>query len=311
MTKPYKNIINGALAILTLAACSSDVDRPDKTEMTDCPDFTAYIGDATSRAVDNRWEAADEIGISGAERTNVCYLTEDGNGVFTVKTSGDQIYFPNDNETTFTAYYPWSVGIGANSVIDTDTRQQTRQKSFDFLWARASGKKSQPSVAFNFAHKMVKLVLTVKTGNGMSFDEAKTAILSMEGYGHAGMFDVSNGIAAIDGDAAKEKWVFAGADKNVSYITTGENSLVCSLILFPQVLEAPLTFSADFSSHSLMAKVDFTSANSTQDGTDARNEWVAGRQYNLTLTLHKTEITLENCTITPWTVIEGDDIVVE
>jgi len=60
-------------------------------------DFTKI----TEGADAGKWEAAvrlfgiagDEIGISGGSYTNVCYLTKDGDGRFTVKTPGDEIYF--------------------------------------------------------------------------------------------------------------------------------------------------------------------------------------------------------------------------
>ena len=67
----------------------------------------------------------------------------------------------------------------------------------------------------------------------------------------------------------------------------------------------------DNRSHTLRADIDFTAANREKDGANAKNEWVAGRQYNLSLTLHKTDITMNECVITPWTVVRGDDITVD
>lgn len=311
MTKTFTYIAVAALALMTLTACGSDANGPEPAPLKESPDFTASIGDALSRALDDQWERADEIGISGAGRSNVCYSTADGDGVFTVRTTGDQIYFQNDDEVTFNAYYPWRELAAGTSSIEADTRQQEQQKQFDFLWAEASGMRARPNVVFNFAHQMSKVVLTVKPGSGMSFDEVKAALLSLEGFCHEGSFSVEDGIAAVDDGADSDKWQFADATKDASYIDLGENSLTCSLILFPQMFETPLTFTADFPGYALMAKIDFTAANRKKDGDDARNEWVAGRQYNLSLTLHKTELTLDVCTINRWNEVIGDDINVD
>ena len=311
MIKTHKNLITATLALLTLAACGNEANEPDVTVLKECPDFTASIGDAHSRAVDSQWESADEIGISGAGRTNVCYRTEDGDGVFTVKTTDEQIYFQDDTEATFTAYYPWNEFESGTSTIEIDTREQAQQKSFDFLWAQASGKKSQPNIAFNFTHRMAKVVLTVKPGSRMTFDEVKAALLSMEGFHHSGSFNINDGISAVEGNTTSDKWMFADATKDAPYITVGENSLTCSLILWPQAIEDQLTFYADFPTYALMAKIDFTAANREKDGVNAQNELVAGRQYNLGLTLHKTEMTLDVCVINPWNEVNGDDISVD
>lgn len=51
--------------------------------------FSATIHAPGTRAYDQSWEVNDEIGISGTSGdkayTNVCYLTEGGNGSFTPK----------------------------------------------------------------------------------------------------------------------------------------------------------------------------------------------------------------------------------
>lgn len=309
MRSAFKNYIMAALATVTLAGCSNN--DHELTVSKDCPEFTAGIGRAHSRAVDSQWEEGDMIGITGSERTNVCYNTEDGDGVFNVATSGDQIYFQDDNEATFNAYYPWNNLDSETSAIVANTADQTLQKTFDFLWAQATGKKAQPNVNFNFAHSMAKVVFTIKAGKGVSAEELKTVLLSMGGFRHTGTFNITDGTATVDDNEAAEKWQFAGDDKTVSYLTLSDNELVCSLILLPQKFEEPLSFFASLAENDLAAKIDFTGANSEKDGDDAENEWVAGRQYNLTLTLNRTQITLDGCVINQWNEVKGDDIVVD
>lgn len=312
MRKTTEHVIAAAVTLVTLAGCGSDDIGPDAGVGKDSPDFTATIGGASTRAFDSSWEAGDEIGISGGIRTNVCYLTKDGDGLFTVKTPGDEIYFQDDSEVTFTAYYPWHSLAGEASAINADTWAQARQKEFDFLWAQASGKKEAPEVAFTFAHRMAKVVLTVKHGNGVSHDEVKTALLSLEGFRHKGSFNIADGSTAVD-DADTAMWEFAGNENAAcnapATFDDTEGTVTYALIFFPQQFDNPLPFFAELSGgHSLKAAIDFTAANREKDGADARNEWVAGRRYNLTVTLHKTGITLDNCTIMPWDEVNGGNI---
>lgn len=311
MRKTTEHVIAAALTLVTLAGCGSDDIGPDVSARKDSPDFTATIGGAQTRASDSNWEAGDEIGISGGIRTNVCYLTKDGDGRFTVKTPGDEIYFQDENEVTFTAYYPWN-SLETAEAINADTWAQAHQKSFDFLWAQASGKKASPEVAFAFTHRMAKVVLTVKPGNGVGYDEVKTAVLSLEGFRHKGTFNIVDGSTAVD-DAGTAMWEFAG-NENAAYnapaiFNDAEGTVTFPLIFFPQEFDNPLPFFAELSGgHSLKATIDFTAANREKDGADAKNEWVAGRRYNLTVTLHKTGITLDNCTIMPWDEVNGGNI---
>lgn len=305
------------LAVMTLGGCRNGESEPDLKVRKDCPDFTATIGHAAARAFDQSWESGDKIGVSGVDRTNVCYITEEGNGSFTVETPGEQIYFQDESEVTFTAYYPWNNLAEGTETVAADTRDQTAQKSFDFLWAQATGKKDAPTVSFNFAHKMAKVSFTVKKGEGMSYEEVKAASLSLAGFCHTGSFNVSDGSTTIDEDIDEDEitegWVFTDQAIQAEY-NENEGTVTYSLIFFPQVFDDKVTFLAeldlpDDNIYNLRAEIDFTNANSAMDGAEAKNEWVAGRQYNLSMTLHKTEIALVQCEIESWNEVDDDLIV--
>lgn len=311
MKSEMKPIITAALCLAVLAGCSSGENLPDVNAGKCSPDFTATIGGVQTRAFDSSWEAGDEIGISGGSYTNVCHLTKEGDGRFTVKTPGSEIYFQDEGEVTFTAYYPWN-SLETAEAISADTWAQAHQKSFDFLWAQASGKKAAPQVAFTFAHRMTKVVLAIKPGNGVAYDEVKAAMLSLEGFRHKGSFSIADGSTSVD-DATTAMWEFAG-NENPAYnapaiFDDDEGTVTFPLIFFPQEFDAPLPFFAELAGgQTLKAEMDFTAANREKDGADAKNEWVAGRQYNLTVTLHKTGITLDNCSIMPWEEVNGGNI---
>ncbi|MDE6338499.1 MAG: fimbrillin family protein [Muribaculaceae bacterium] len=308
MRQASKYFIPAALAIITLAGCRNDLNEPEITTGKDCPSFTATIGH--TRAFDQSWEKGDQIGISGSGHTNVCHHTSAGDGSFTVKKSGDEIYFQDDSEVDFSAYYPWANMAEGATSIKTDTRNQAQQKNFDFLWAKASGKKEAPNVTFTFAHMMTKISFTIKSGTGLSYDELKATTLSLQGFRHTGSFNITDGSTTVD--AATGTLTFSG----FATFNDAEKTAKFSLILFPQIFSKPLDFLAELAlpydnSLSLKAAIDFTSANREKDGANAKNEWVAGRQYNLSVTLNKTHITLNGCEIKPWNEVSGDDITLE
>lgn len=310
MRKVYTYFFPALLATLTLTGCGSSGDEPEAPARSDCPDFTATIDNVHARAFDRSWESGDLIGISGCGRSNVCYLTDKGDGVFTVQSPGEQIYFQNDGEETFTAYYPWTVLSGDAVIIDADTKLQNRQKDFDFLWAQASGKKDAPEVAFSFAHKMSKVFITVRTGTDISFEELKEATLSLVGVCHSGSFNTADGSASVN--SSGEAWDI----NDFAVFNEVDNTVTFSLIFFPQSFENPLEFRSvmklsDNNPLSLKANIDFTNANREMDGDNAKNEWVAGRQYNLSFTLNKTDISISECVIIGWNEVKGDDITVE
>lgn len=313
MRKTPKYLITAAWAIIALTGCGNENNEQEVIGRKDCPDFTATIGGVQTRAYDQKWESADKIGISGANRTNVCYLTNDGDGIFTVNTPGEQIYFQGEGDVTFTAYYPWNELAGGAGTINADTRGQASQKSFDFLWAQASGKKAAPTVAFNFAHKMAKVVLTVKPGKGISYDEVKAARLSLKGFHHTGTFNIADGSTTVKAESEGD-WAFTEGDayKAPAVFDDTQSTVTYSLIFFPQVFQQSVEFLAGLpEDNNFKAEIDFTNANSEKDGTSAKDEWVAGRQYNLSVTLNRTSITLGECVINPWTVVTGEEINVD
>ena len=108
-------------------------------------------------------------------------------------------------------------------------------------------------------------------------------------------------------------WTFAGNTSETGYNAplskddTGE-TVSYTLILFPQVFSSPLPITAITGGQSFSATLNFTTANENAGDTDAQNEWVPGRQYNLSVTLHKTDITVDGCTIQGWDEADGGNV---
>ncbi|MDM8310231.1 fimbrillin family protein [Phocaeicola barnesiae] len=308
------------LAAAVLTACNNDENNVIDTGSSQATFTAAIDGQVNTRAYDRTWEAGDAIGISGISGgityTNVQYVTdsEGTNGNFRVETSGNEIYYQDDNPVTFTAYYPWANLASGVTTITADTRAQASQSDFDFLWSRQTGSKASPNVQFIFAHKMAKLVLTIRKGDGVSYREVQDAVLSLGGFKNNGSFNVTNGTATATGDNLTADWTFAGNTSETGYNAplskddTGE-TVSYTLILFPQEFSSPLPITATLTGmQSFSATLDFTAANVDAGDTDAKNEWVAGRQYNLSVTLHKTDITVDGCTIQGWDEADGGNV---
>lgn len=306
-----------AAAAVLLASCSNYVEETQVPGSTGPATFSAAIDGPVTRAYDQKWEAGDAIGITGTtgDKTyaNVQYTTTTGGGLFTVADPAQAIYYQTDDEVTFTAYYPWNALAAGATTISADTWEQTDQKKFDFLWSQAKGKKAAPNVAFTFAHKMAKVVLTIKKGADVSYDEVKEAVLSLEGFKHEGAFDVTNGYASATGNSGV-MWEFANSADNPAWNTPTivrddeKQTVSYTLLFFPQEFDAPLPFSATLKGRqSFSAVLDFSAANEAAGG-QKKNRWVAGRQYNLSVTLHKTGITVDGCTITAWNEADGGNV---
>lgn len=312
-----KTIFMAMLAAAVLTACNNDENDVIDSGSSQAT-FTAINGQANTRAYDQTWEANDAIGISGTSGstvyTNVQYVTTGGNGNFTAGTSGNEIYYQDNNAVTFTAYYPWTKLAADATTITADTRAQASQSDFDFLWAQQTGSKASPNVQFLFAHKMTKLVLTIRKGDGVSYQEVQDAVLSLGGFRNNGSFNVTDGTTSTADDLATD-WTFAGNTSETGYNAPlskddAAETVAYTLILFQQEFAAPLPFTAITGGQSFSTKLDFTTANVDAGDTDAKNEWVAGRQYNLSVTLHKTGITVNGSTIQGWEEADGDNIVI-
>lgn len=311
MNMKTKVLLLGTLAI-SLAACNNDenttIDIGNGRAL-----FSASIG-AQTRAFDTSWEGDDQIGITGTTGTktytNVAYHTTNGDGNFTVATPGKEIYYQDDNTVNFTAYYPWNeLGAGVTE-ISADTWGQSDQKNFDFLHATGTGSKANPNVAFTFSHKMAKLVLTIRKGADVSLDEVKAAVLLLEGFKHEGTFNITDGTTATK-NASTAGWEFANNSTDPAYnapvVVNDQNETVAyTLIFFPQTFDSGLDFTAELTGkQTFSTTLDFTAANKDAGDSEAKNEWVAGRQYNMSVTLHKTGITVTGCTISKWQEADG------
>lgn len=295
-----------AAALLSgLAACSNNETENAGTAEDNAALFTGSIEEIHTRAYDQQWENTDQIGITGTSGdkayTNICYQYGTGStSEFTA--AGEKIYYQNDESVDFTAYYPWDATLTTATTITADTWGQIDQKKFDFLFATAAG--SKMAVAnFTFTHKMSKLVLIVKAGRDVSYSDVQSAVCSLENFLHEGTFNRITGVATATGNDNVE-WAFVhNENDNYNTPTIKENeangSVAYTLILFPQTFSRStgnLTFMAKTGDNTYSAEIDLAQV----PDNGSANELKPGAQYNITINLNKTGLTVGDSNISGW-----------
>lgn len=279
-----------AAATLALAACSNDNEYADNEPVA--AQITANIGNSiSSRAAGTAWATGDKIGIttlrgSESKYVNMEYTTENGDGKFT----GTPMYFQDAQaEVTFTAYYPFTGIEGtAPGIVENNTRaeQQTpeKQPEFDYLWDSRVGKKGQPNINFEFAHKMSKITMTFQDGEGTHVSKIES--YSFDGLVLEGTFNPATGEAKAKEMAAETLTL------KVNNVTSG--TARPSIIVYPQATKGNVVLHI------------------VKDGQTYRCELVfaggglkAGTDYQYTITLNKTGAQVTGSTIHPWSSQTG------
>ena len=207
------------------------------------------------------------------------------------------IFFQDADETvTFCAYYPYDEDSNEESlpgeegiITDVTTTDQTKQSSFDFLFATgATASKSQSTVSFNntvkentsFTHRMTRLVLNITTDANAGFTASDVAqgTYSLSGIKHSGTFNTQNGTAIATGDPTPD-WKITAAN------TGAGDEFTYSMILYPQNV-ASLTFKATINGQ------DYT--------CELTPALAAATSYTYNITVKKTKLEVSNCEIADW-----------
>ena len=289
-----------ALATVGLTACTDD---EPKTASGIAADVTAEIGEVSSRvaSASTKWSAGDKIGISGTSGSvtysNVPYMT-DGNGSFEAAEGvGKGIFFQDNNQSTFTAYYPYSEDVTAdNTIIKANTSSQVSTSPFNFLFSSgATGSKNSPALNFTggaaFKHSMAQLIIHITPSSEDGFDAERVisdSEVTLKGIIQEGEFNPANGQAKATGEP-KEMELPLG--QVILTLPTGSYNLM----FFPQEAtdaEVSLTYEGITYACTFSPKLE------------------AGKSYTANFNLKKSGLTLEAVSIADWVVagnpIEGD-----
>lgn len=292
MNKMKTRFLAFAALALTLAACNNDNEN-----LNDGPvaaQFTADIYKAVSTRVNPEgtdWTDGDCIGITGAGYTNVPYKR--GNGQFVP--DGAVIYYKDPQTKTFNAYYPYQAEGGTVTVSTTADKQGS---GIDFLFATgAEGSNDNPTVSFtdktdeggednSFHHRMSRITLTFKAGDGVDFSMGKPESYTLGGLILTGTFNTADGIATADD----------GAQAGELAIELTDGNLTSSVILFPQAA-ASLPLAVNYNGEEYNATL-----------TVPEGALQAGNNYTYTVKVRNRGLEVSEATIAPWNEIDGGEV---
>lgn len=287
-----------AVASAALTSCSSDNENVGTA--TDSRVALQVSSGIQTRAAGSTWTAGDAIGIyslngTTAEYSNCQYATANGgtNGTFTPATSDQTIYFPVDGSTRdIIAYYPYSASV-ADGVYTVDVSNQSNQEAIDLMTsALVSGKhKDDASVNLQFAHKLSKIEISIKPGNGITAADLAGMTVTLTNQIATGSINVTT-----DGSS-----VTAATDATATTLTlnTATDGTSAEAIVLPAASTTGMNLVFQLSGFD--APFTWAVANATES-----KSFAAGNKYVYTITVNRIGIQV-TATITDWTAGNGTD----
>ena len=177
--KKFKILYIAAVASL-LAACANEEDGIGNSSPV-AATIQANISKTVTRAtVGNTWSENDAIGVyasSGVitKEDNKKYITKNGDGTFEADGNDNVIYFKDNKETTFSAYYPYSESLtdGKMDWIMSEVEEKQPCKADVLFASGATASKASPTVKFTdaehrFKHRMSLVKFVIKPGFGIA-----------------------------------------------------------------------------------------------------------------------------------------------
>lgn len=287
----------GALSLLigglSLSACSNE-----EIHMDDARVALQVTSGIQTRAYDNQWEENDDIGIFGFTQgdapaqayTNVRYVTTGGNGRFTP--DGTTIYLPTDGSSLdFVAYYPHTTSLTADGIYAVDVTNQSIQKDIDLMAAsKLSANRSKNTVAFNFEHKLSKIVLTFKPGDGMALSELAGMTVQLTNQQTKALFDVTQ----PDGEVVVGTNTPATLTLNTDVDGTSSEGIVLPIANFDN-----MTLHLELADGSSFFNWDLKNSQNA-------DKFEAGKKYVYDITVNRSGLGV-TATITDWTPGNGEN----
>lgn len=308
--------VTSVVAAMLAAGCSEENNDP-AGNASSAAVITASIGKAdnvaSTRASNTVWDADDCIGISTSSTkgktnyVNIRYKT-DGSVFSPVPGAAGEdntIYFQDASPTEFTAYYPYEGANGTKPGSDgiltktlTATDQSTANlPAIDYLWARQTAQSSNPKVDFLFSHRMSRIILNFKAGDGTVFP-AEGLTYTLTGLATAGTFDTSTGEAKATGTASplENLPTSTTAGKPTGTVILwpqAANSVRLQLTLDGTTFGAPLTFPSGTAGEVLAPSTSYTfNVNVERTGIKIEEadieDWTDGGSKDVTLQQQKT-----------------------
>ena len=296
-----------AAAALLFAACANEEDGIGNNGPVAATVQADIVKNATRATTDNTWSNNDAIGvyvISSGNTTgdNKKYVTTNGDGTFEAADNNNIIYFKDNKETTFSAYYPYSKFLTDGKMNWNMAEVAENQPCMaDVLFASgATASKASPIVNFTdiehrFKHCMSLVEFKIKPGQGVKYNNYKFNRLELKGIFRSGKFDTRTGSVETAGDRGP---IILNFD-DVSF----ESEKSFAYIMLPQSLESN---KMDIDIYLLLndSEVKYT----TPITPSTNGQFEGGKKYTYNITVKNTGITIEKANIVPWENGDSSDL---
>ena len=298
-----------AAAALLFAACANEEDGIGNNGPVAATVQADISNNIKTRATadNNTWTADDAIGvyvISSGNTTgdNKKYVTTNGDGTFEAADKNNIIYFKDNKETTFSAYYPYSNTLTDGKMNWNMAEVAENQPCMaDVLFASgATASKASPIVNFTdiehrFKHCMSLVEFKIKPGQGVKYNNYKLNRLELKGIFTSGKFDTRTGLVENVGDRMSLVRNF------VDVPFESEESF--AYIMLPQSLESN---KMDIEIYLLLNDSEVKYTTSITPSTNGQFE--GGKKYTYNITVKNTGITIEDANIYPWENGDSSDL---
>ena len=296
-----------AAAALLFAACANEEDGIGNNGPVAATVQADIVKNITRATTDDTWSKNDAIGVYATSSGNTTgdnkkYVTTNGDGTFEAADNNNTIYFKNNEETTFSAYYPYSESL-KNGKMDwnMDEVKANQPCKADVLFASgATASKASPTVNFtdaehNFKHCMSLVEFKIKPGQGVKYNNYRFNRLELKGIFRSGQFDTRTGSVITIGDRGSIR-----RDFDDVYF---ENEESFAYIMLPQSLESN---KMDIEIYLLLndSEVKYT----TPITPSTNGQFEGGKKYTYNITVKNTGITIENANIVPWGNGDSSDL---
>ena len=304
--KKFK-ILYIAAAALLFAACANEEDGIGNNGPVAATVQADIVKNITRATTDDTWSKNDAIGVNVTSTGNTTgdnkkYVTTNGDGTFEAADNNNIIYFKDNKETTFSAYYPYSESLTDGKMDWNMAAVEANQPcKADVLFASgATASKASPTVNFTdaehrFKHCMSLVEFKIKPGQGVKYNNYKFDRFELKGIFTNGKFDTRTGSVETVGDRGS---VWRDFD-DVSF----ESEESFAYIMLPQSLESN---KMDIEIYLLLndSEVKYT----TPITPSTNGQFEGGKKYTYNITVKNTGITIEKANIVPWENGDSGDL---